>query len=93
MGSIVDRYQFDVVAGGEGEFRGGRGLIRDYRIISDDGGSITATFGRHKFLPWGVEGGRDGSPNTIEFALGMAASRSPSARRRVIPWRKATLPA
>ncbi len=66
-GILVDRYAFDVVEGGEGQFRGGRGLVRDYRIISDTGGSITATFGRHKFHPWGVEGGRTGSPNAVQI--------------------------
>ncbi len=66
-GILVDRYAFDVVEGGEGCFRGGRGLVRDYRIISDAGGSITATFGRHKFHPWGVDGGRTGSPNAVQI--------------------------
>jgi N-methylhydantoinase B len=66
-GILVDRYQFDIVEGGEGEYRGGRGLIRDYQIVSDAGGSITATFGRHKYLPWGVAGGRDGSRNAIQI--------------------------
>jgi N-methylhydantoinase B len=42
-------------------------LIRDYRILSDAGGFITATFGRHKYLPWGVAGGRDGSMNAVEI--------------------------
>jgi N-methylhydantoinase B len=69
-GILVDRYEFDVVEGGEGQYRGGRGLIRDYRIISDAGGSITATFGRHKYRPWGVAGGRDGSPNSIQIRFG-----------------------
>jgi N-methylhydantoinase B len=66
-GILVDRYQFDVVEGGEGTFRGGRGLVRDYRIVSDAGGSITATFGRHKYRPWGVAGGRAGSPNAVQL--------------------------
>ncbi len=66
-GILVDRYAFDVVEGGEGCFRGGRGLVRDYRIISDAVGSITATFGRHKFHPWGVDGGRTGSPNAVQI--------------------------
>lgn len=69
-GILVDRYGFDVTEGGEGEYRGGRGLVRDYRIISDAGGSITSTFGRHKYLPWGVDGGRDGSPNSVQIRFG-----------------------
>ena len=42
-------------------------MIRDYRILSDAGGFITATFGRHKYLPWGIDGGRDGSMNAVEI--------------------------
>ena len=66
-GIQVDRFEFNTAPGGEGKYRGGRGLIRDYRILSDQGGFITATFGRHKFLPWGVDGGRDGSRNAVQI--------------------------
>jgi N-methylhydantoinase B len=66
-GILVDQYAFDIVDGGEGTHRGGRGLVRDYQIISDAGGSITATFGRHKYMPWGVAGGHDGSPNAVQI--------------------------
>ena len=41
-GIQVDRYEFNTAEGGEGKFRGGRGLIRDYRILSDQGGFITS---------------------------------------------------
>lgn len=66
-GIQVDRFAFNTSEGGEGKFQGGRGLIRDYRILSDHGGFITSTFGRNKFLPWGVAGGRDGSPNAVQI--------------------------
>jgi N-methylhydantoinase B len=65
-GVLVDRYAFDVADGGAGEHRGGRGLVRDYRITSDWAG-VTATFGRHKYMPWGMAGGKDGSRNYVEF--------------------------
>ncbi|CAN5858280.1 hydantoinase B/oxoprolinase family protein [soil metagenome] len=65
-GIQVDRFEFNNDPGGEGEFSGGRGLIRDYRILSDQGGFITATFGRHKFMPWGVNGGKSGSRNAVQ---------------------------
>jgi N-methylhydantoinase B len=29
-------------------------------------GSLTVGFGRHLYPPWGVDGGRDGSPNYVE---------------------------
>jgi N-methylhydantoinase B len=65
-GVLVDQYALDTVDGGAGEYRGGRGLVRDYRITSEWAG-VTATFGRHKFLPWGMNGGQDGSRNYMEF--------------------------
>jgi len=66
-GIQVDRYEFNTAPGGEGKFRGGRGLIRDYRILSDHGGFITSTFGRNKFVPWGVDGGNEGSMNAVQI--------------------------
>lgn len=64
-GIRVERFGFDVVEGaGAGRRRGGRGLVREYRMLSD--GSLTVGFGRHVAPPWGTAGGRDGSPNYVE---------------------------
>ena len=87
-GIQVDQYAFNTAPGGEGKFRGGRGLIRDYRILSDQGGFITSTFGRHKFMPWGVDGGREGSMNAVQIRSPMVAIRLRSARRRATPCKK-----
>jgi N-methylhydantoinase B len=65
-GIQVDQYAYHITEGGEGKYRGGRGLVRDYRMLSDTGGTFTGTFGRHKFPVWGVHGGRPGSRNLIE---------------------------
>ncbi|REJ38281.1 MAG: methylhydantoinase, partial [Bacillota bacterium] len=54
-------------------FRGGLGGIKEYRILNPDGAHVTATFGRHHRPPWGVAGGRDGSPNRIEIVPAGAA--------------------
>jgi len=62
----VNRYAYHIVDAGEGRFRGGRGMVREYIITSDEGAIATASFGRHKFRPWGVAGGRDGSPNYVQ---------------------------
>jgi N-methylhydantoinase B len=65
-GIRVERFGFDVVEGaGAGRRRGGRGLVREYRILSD-GGSLTVGFGRNTVPPWGVAGGGEGSPNYVE---------------------------
>jgi N-methylhydantoinase B len=65
-GILVDRYAFQVTDAGAGRQRGGRGLVREYRAVADEV-TVTATFGRHKYLPWGVDGGRDGSRNEVRF--------------------------
>jgi N-methylhydantoinase B len=64
-GIRVERFGLDVVEGaGAGRRRGGRGLVREYRLLTD--GSLTVGFGRHRFPPWGVAGGHEGSPNYVE---------------------------
>ncbi len=70
-GVLVDQYGFDICEGGAGRQRGGRGLVRDYRITTDEAW-YTGTFGRFKFKPWAMEGGQEGSPNytKIIFADG-----------------------
>jgi N-methylhydantoinase B len=65
-GVRVERFGFDIVPGaGAGRRRGGRGLVREYRIRSDDA-LLTVAWGRHLYPPWGAAGGRDGSPNYVE---------------------------
>jgi N-methylhydantoinase B len=65
-GVRVDRFGFDIVPGaGAGRRRGGRGLVREYRVCSDDA-LLTVAWGRHLYPPWGAAGGKDGSPNYVE---------------------------
>ncbi|MEZ5812185.1 MAG: hydantoinase B/oxoprolinase family protein [Rhizobiaceae bacterium] len=65
-GLYVDRMELNMEPGGEGKFTGGRGIVMDYRVRGDNG-FLTAGYTRSKFPAWGVDGGRDGSPNYIEF--------------------------
>ena len=65
-GLIVDQMTLNPEPGGEGKFMGGRGIILDYRVRSENG-FLTAGYTRSKFPAWGLEGGLDGSPNYIEF--------------------------
>jgi N-methylhydantoinase B len=81
-GIRVERFALDVVDGaGAGRRRGGRGLVREYRMLTD--GSLTVGFGRHRFPPWGVAGGLKGSPNYVEVvaADGSTARFGKAARR------------
>ena len=51
--------------GGEGEYAGGKGLILEYRIRTDDG-FLTAGYTRSKIKPWSLQGGAEGSANYVE---------------------------
>jgi N-methylhydantoinase B len=65
-GVRVERMGFDIVPGaGAGRRRGGRGLVREYRICCEDA-LLTVAWGRHLYPPWGAAGGRNGSPNYVE---------------------------
>lgn len=61
---LVDRFTFNTEVAGAGRYRGGFGLVRDYRVLHDRA-KLTTTFGRHRFPPWGAAGGEDGSPNGV----------------------------
>ena len=62
----VRRYGFHTEDGGAGRYRGGKGVVLDYEIDSENAW-LTAIFGRNRFPCWGLEGGQDGSPNRIEI--------------------------
>jgi N-methylhydantoinase B len=65
-GVLVERLAFDIVEGaGAGRYRGGRGLVREYRIRCGEA-LLTVAWGRHLTPPWGAAGGRPGSPNYIQ---------------------------
>ncbi len=65
-GFLVEQYAFHTHDGGHGEFRGGRGVTLDYRIGTDSF-TVTGSFGRFKFPPWSMEGGRSGSRNELQI--------------------------
>lgn len=61
---IVEQFTFNLNTGA-GKFRGGCGLIRDYRLLNSNA-ELTTIVSRHQFPPWGFAGGKDGSPNIVE---------------------------
>jgi N-methylhydantoinase B len=63
-GVMIDRYELNPESGGEGEFRGGKGIYLDYRIRSDNWW-LTAMYSRSTYGPWGMRGGRNGSTNYL----------------------------
>ncbi len=76
-GIRVERFALNIQPdAGAGRQRGGYGLIREYRILSDEA-IFTVAMGRHDALPWGVDGGEGGSPNYVEihYASGDVSDR------------------
>lgn len=65
-GVLVDQYAFHTEEGGAGRQRGGKGVILDYRVVASEA-YVTGTFGRHKYRPWGLAGGQEGSNNYIKI--------------------------
>ncbi|WP_255171171.1 hydantoinase B/oxoprolinase family protein [Natrononativus amylolyticus] len=65
---LFDRFALDTPQrAGHGRFRGGTGLIQDYRVYNESGAFVTASFGRSEYPPWGTEGGQPGDGNYIEL--------------------------
>ncbi|MEW6622493.1 MAG: hydantoinase B/oxoprolinase family protein [Bacillota bacterium] len=61
---LVEQYALNINTGA-GKFRGGCGLIRDYRLLNSSA-ELTTIASNHKYPPWGFGGGKDGSPNIVE---------------------------
>lgn len=64
-GLFVDRMSLNTAPGGEGQYYGGRGLILEYRIRTENG-FLTAGYTRSRIKPWPLERGEEGSGNFIE---------------------------
>ncbi len=65
-GYLVENYGLNTEPdAGAGQWRGGPGVIRQYRMRVD-GVYFTGAYGRFKFKPWGFAGGQDGSHNYFE---------------------------
>jgi N-methylhydantoinase B len=64
-GLYVDRLALNDEPGGEGAFRGGKGIVLEYRVRSDDC-FFTCAYTRNKHRPWALDGGLEGSPNYVE---------------------------
>ncbi len=71
----IERYEVRRDSGGPGNFRGGLGHYRDFRILNHEA-RITATMERSKCPPWGLNGGLEGATNIMVVNPGSSAERS-----------------
>jgi N-methylhydantoinase B len=58
----VRRYSLRLESGGQGEFRGGDGVVREIEVLTD--GDVTLLADRRLRGPWGLAGGSDGAAGT-----------------------------
>ena len=64
FGMRVERYSIHRDSGGPGTYRGGCGVVRDIRVIADEG--ILASRLENVIYPaWGVNGGHSGRPGKL----------------------------
>ena len=56
---LARKYELKADTGGAGEMRGGLGIERELEVLQDDV-LYTGLGDRHKFHPWGLQGGKEG---------------------------------
>ncbi len=61
---MIKKYALRTDSGGAGEFRGGLGIQREFRVMADDI-ALKATGDRQKFPPYGLEGGHPGASGSF----------------------------
>jgi N-methylhydantoinase B len=82
-GLHVEQYSFNIVDTGAGRWRGGEGVIRDYRIRGRDV-MATGMVERAIYPAWGAAGGHEGSPSAVEVIRGDGRVDSLSMKRRAV---------
>jgi len=72
---VVEQYALNVGDGsGRGKFRGGYGVVKDYRI-NNSNASFTSSMGRSLYPCWGINGGGNGTSNYFVIEKGNQAPR------------------
>ncbi len=87
----IERYELIQDSGGAGKYRGGLGVLRDMRVLADQGG-VSLRSARQKFPAPGLAGGEPGglgafirNPGTpSETRLGLTTSGTPLANGDVL---------
>ncbi|PYE85515.1 hydantoinase B/oxoprolinase family protein [Pseudoroseicyclus aestuarii] len=61
----VEQVALNSEPGGEGQWRGGKGIETHYRVRADNN-FLSVGYTRNRIAPWGASGGLDGSVNYVE---------------------------
>jgi N-methylhydantoinase B len=70
----IERFGIAPDSGGPGQFRGGLGIIRDYRMLADNV-TLATRMANRKTPPWGVKGGMTGRTGSIILNPGQPDER------------------
>jgi N-methylhydantoinase B len=74
FGVRIERYSIHRDSGGPGTYRGGCGVVRDIRIIADEG-ILASRLENVTYPAWGVNGGHSGRPGRLIVNPGMPDER------------------
>ncbi len=72
----IEQYALLPDSGGPGRFRGGLGIVRDFRLLADEA-RITVRSDKRRFPPYGLAGGCPGTPSWNLI--------NPDGERRILP--------
>ena len=56
----IEQYGLVADSGGPGRFRGGQGIVREFRVLADEA-TLTVRSDKRKFPPYGLQGGGNGT--------------------------------
>jgi N-methylhydantoinase B len=71
------RYAYRSGSGGEGQYRGGDGLIREIELLAP--AQVTLLADRRKFRPYGLEGGKEGAAGSATLFKALIEGQSSEA--------------
>ncbi len=63
----IERYEFAPDSGGAGRFRGGLGIVREYRLLAKEA-TVQVRSDRRRFPPYGLFGGHPGAGSTVQLS-------------------------
>jgi N-methylhydantoinase B len=79
----IEEFALRADSGGPGQFRGGLGLRKSYRMLGPC--ELQTNLDRTRFPPWGVQGGREGKPGRFSLLDGRTgAERAIEKERRCL---------
>ena len=76
----IEEFSLREDSGGAGEFRGGLGFRKRYRMLAPCG--LQTNLDRTKFPPWGVQGGGEGAPGRFTLVEGATSTMRPIEKEK-----------